>query len=330
MKPADSTLNFPWGSLPVEQDILTNWDSYSSESIGQQRLRLIRQHLESDTIPLERYFPDAQRRAPQIAVHIILRPWRSEKIRKAAIQHLHGNYEIPLMLRTHYSKDAGELEMDNTKLADWVDYDEGFSAEAYWACLDDPEVFNFGEQWQKIFEIIPELTDGDFSAPGLPGHRLNFPPSDSEIYDMAYWRDTFKYYLRDDKEKFPWEWHKDPHLTIHRAARVLYRRWCTRHLIVVDKKAFATGHGRLIYLDSRRNIIRETRFDLNEKHSMSDIITDWLDVYGFPLMWEDSGVGEKYRVDGEFGQALYQLTEEDWADPELEPLAAALESFSIH
>lgn len=51
---------------------------------------------------------------------------------------------------------------------------------------------------------------------------------------------------------------------------------------------------------------------------------NWLNPRYLEWLWSgDSEVGEKYRADGEFGQALYRLTEEDWADTE--PLETAQE-----
>ncbi|KAJ5116345.1 hypothetical protein N7456_000693 [Penicillium angulare] len=258
MSPKDSTVEYPWGSLPVERYILTNWNSSSSESIKQQRLRLTRQHLEADTTNLERITSNVHRRPPQMDVDNILKPWRSEKTRKIAVRLFDGGYdsEVPLMLRTYYSRDAGKLKMDNTKLADWVGPKKKFSDGSYCTCLDDPEVFNFGEKWEKIFEIIPELAGCIFTASVTRKHRPKLPPGDCDS-----------------------------------------RRWCFMPLIVLDKEAFATKHGRLIYLDSRRNIIRETRFDLSDGVSMADIIVDWVESAHLERLWEDSQVGEKYRAD---------------------------------
>lgn len=229
------------------------------------------------------------------------------------------------MLRTHYNPNASELEGDDAKLASWIHADETFWDEADWACLDDPEVFNYGEEWDRIFDVIPELTIGSFSDPQLLT-RPKFPPTDADLSLGKEWRDDFKRFLRIQKREFPEEWKRNPHSLINKAAGSLHRMWCARPLVIVDKEAFETGYGRVIYIDSRRNIIRETRFDLNDPYCyLYEITMDWFDYTYQEWLWMDSQVGEKYRAEGEFGQALYQLTDEDWADPESEPLVIARE-----
>ncbi|KAJ5732795.1 hypothetical protein N7493_004276 [Penicillium malachiteum] len=75
----------------------------------------------------------------------MLRPWRSDKLRKAALR-VHGGYHVPLILRTYYNSDKAERAVDDIRFAEWIHLDEFLADEADWACLDDPELFDFGDQ----------------------------------------------------------------------------------------------------------------------------------------------------------------------------------------
>ena len=67
----------------------------------------------------------------------------------------------------------------------------------------------------------------------------------------------------------------------------------------------------MLYLDDLRNIIREGRID-PEIDVIFNLVTDWMETNE---LLEGSTVGEMYRVNGELCRELYQLTEEDLADP---------------
>lgn len=83
------------------------------------------------------------------------------------------------------------------------------------------------------------------------------------------------------------------------------------YIIIADEEAFQTGGLRVLYLDGFRNIIREGRID-PEVHDIFNLVTDWMETNE---LLEGSTVGEKYRVNGELGRELSQLTEEDLAGP---------------
>ena len=82
------------------------------------------------------------------------------------------------------------------------------------------------------------------------------------------------------------------------------------YLILADQEAFQSGSLRLLYLDGFRKIVRESRLD-PEIDDLFGVISKWMDSE----LLENSVVGDKYRVGGELGKELYQLTEEDLADP---------------
>ncbi|KAJ5707151.1 hypothetical protein N7488_006952, partial [Penicillium malachiteum] len=257
---------------------MKKWSSDSTESPDEQRLRLIREHLDSDTIPESDLMMQNCPEPSSNDIDTIFRPLRFDKLRKAALR-VHGSCHVPLILRTYYNSDKAERSVDDIRFAEWIRLDELLADEADWACLDDPELFDFGDQWERIFELVPELTSHPSSEDYLKTVRPKFPPLDSEISPS------------------------DIHFT------------CTaNHLIILDLEAFETGHACIVYPDNRRNIVRQTRFEIVHG-CFEEILLDWFDIVLTDWLWEDSEVGEKYRVDGEFGQEIYQLTAADWEDP---------------
>lgn len=78
-------------------------------------------------------------------------------------------------------------------------------------------------------------------------------------------------------------------------------------LIIADEEAFSSRRVWVVFLDGFRNIIRNTRVDMNE-YDFENIIGGFMHTNGFGL---DTIVGEKYRVGGELGKPLYQLNSDD-------------------
>lgn len=139
------------------------WDHSSSETPDNQRLRLIHQFLDLDEFPSE-WDPGRHSKAgggmygppPRIPtaneVETILRPWRSENLRKIAWKIWGSDNNQLISLRTHYDYN------DDHKIAELVGTDELDEYDvAWWALLNDPELFNFGDQWWLIFDILTEL-----------------------------------------------------------------------------------------------------------------------------------------------------------------------------
>ncbi|KAJ6015098.1 hypothetical protein N7540_009689 [Penicillium herquei] len=240
-------------------------------------------------------------------VDTVLCPWRSEKLRKLAIR-VDSDLCSPLLLRTFYNPDQAARAADDAQLTEWVGMDELFADEAYWACLDDPELFNYGEHWEKIFELLPELANLCFIQD--KSIRPKFPPLDSEIGSLRRARTSLKEAIQREKNLHPLKWHQNPHRVIYKASADLHHLCTTNYVIIVDQEAFDTGHARIVYVDSRQNIVREARFEVI-LGSFEEIMLDWFDMTLTQWLWEDSEVGEKYRLDGEFGQEIYQLTADD-------------------
>ncbi|KAB8225853.1 hypothetical protein BDV33DRAFT_187178 [Aspergillus novoparasiticus] len=277
-----------WGELPVKQYLIRHWDNAVPEPSDQQRVRLVRQFLDLDEIP-QKWFPtqegDPLPRTPtEEEIDTILNPWRPADLRRRAWHIYTRITDEPIFLRTHYDPE------DDERMERWTSASEEFEDQAWWACLNNAELYNFGSDWQRVYEILPEV-----AGPSTGGLVSLETLSQAKQIETELWR-------------------KDPHRFIELKASRLLSAVTTRYMLLADQEAFETdGRLRLIYLDNKRNIVRETRVDADGQ-TITDIIMAWFELTD-PLELEDGITGDRYRVMGDLGRELYQLTESDLEDP---------------
>lgn len=278
------------------------WDYTATEPPEQQRLRLIGRFLDLDEIPRE-WDPvnyGAPSRIPTAEeIDIVLRPWRSDVLRQKAWQILESGNDAPIFLRTHYDP------VDDRTMEQWVSASEELENQAWWACLSDATLFNFGANWQRVYDIMPEVA-GPVSGSGYKRY-----PS-PEIVEIS--RSQFKGSLRKTKQNEPNRWREDPHRFIELEAAHLLRTVATTYFLIANQEAFETGRLRLVYVDGKRNVIQETRIE-PDGQTITDVIMDWDQLNLPPELWEEGTIGDRYRVTGDLGRELYQLSEADMADP---------------
>ncbi|GMF72514.1 unnamed protein product [Aspergillus oryzae] len=300
----DSDFLPPWGYLPIEQYLIRHWDVAAVESLDQQRLQLIYQFLELDEFPHE-WFPvdrfASLSRIPTVEeINTILRPWRSENLRRRACRTLHSDKSAPIFLRTHYNP----LDDSDARIKEWVNASEEFADRAWWALLDDQNSFNFGSDWRRVYEILPEVAG---PVEGNDCQRYASP----ELVNLA--REQFKSYLTKEKKARPDQWrNRDQFIEV--VAADLLRTVAAMYMLIADKEAFDTGLLRLVYLDGKRNVIREMRVETDEQ-TITDVIMDWYNWNLPDELWEEGTIGDRYRISGDLGKELYRLTEADLADP---------------
>lgn len=278
-----------WGSLAAEQYLLANWDGLSKESPQQQRSRLIQNYLDSEEVPREWAVATAHIEPTSIQIDTILRPWRPDTLRRKAQAMF--TEETPIILRTHYQPEEEE------KFQNWVAEPLLSRRIPWWALLDDKTMFDFGADWRRIYDLMPEVA-------GPMGGQSRRPPDHREI---DYFRKEFKKDLRAQMKRNPNARMKDSFCIIADVALRLQRAITVTYILIADQEAFETGCLWLLYLDCYRNIVREARIDA-EKVGISEITMHWDQSME---LWEHSNIGEKYRVGGELGESLYQLNEGD-------------------
>ena len=222
----------------------------------------------------------------------ILRPWRSDNLRKIAWRIWGcGNNQL-ILLRTHYNPE------DNYNIEGLVDSDElDKDDKAWWALLDDPDLFNFGDQWWLIFDILPEL-----AGPLQDYTRKPYP--ELVTGDRQHFKDELPKLKETDA------WRADRNKCLELETSDIRRTVSKGYFAIADEEAFKTDRLRLIYLDGKRNIVQEGRVDFNEQ-TFADVAVEWDQLALSVDLWDEGMVGEKYRIDGELGRELYQLSEAD-------------------
>ncbi|KAE8423602.1 hypothetical protein BDV36DRAFT_306125 [Aspergillus pseudocaelatus] len=231
----DSDYLPPWGFLPVE-----HWDLAAVETPDQQRLQLIYQFLELDEIlrdwvPLDQ-FASISRTPTVEEINIILRAWRSDGLRRRAWRILHSDKGAPFFLRTYYNP----LDDSDARVKQWVNASEEFADQAWWALLDDRNSFNFGSDWRRIYEILPEVA----GPVEIDDYKRYASP---DLVNTA--REQFKAYLAKEKKDNPDQWKANRDHFIEVVAADLLRTVAAMYMLIADQEAFDTGLLRLVYLD---------------------------------------------------------------------------------
>ncbi|KAJ5768883.1 hypothetical protein N7520_003442 [Penicillium odoratum] len=297
-------------------EIDRHWNPFSNDSPDTQRFRLVRKFLNLPRIPRVWYLEDRIREPTANEINLILRPYRSDNVRKVAWAIWRERHSFPVLLRTHYNPD---MPVHNAMMNNWINVGQYISQLAPWAVINDPDFFGIPESdntrapsvdWRRVSFKLPEaagpeaiLTDGDDTV-----RWRDLPPW------YRYKRGLFKAQLAFEKKCKPYEWLADPKQMIEMCAAGVQFGVCAMVLIVVDKDAFDTGCPLLMYVDHFQQPIRSTRFVLNEK-SLNAIVLDWSRGLLTPWMWEESEVGDNYKADGEVGKVLYQLNQTDMTLP---------------
>lgn len=288
-----AALPMPWGYSPVERYLIANWDPTSNLAPTDQRLALIRKYLASE--PIERdgpppssaepvdymHHPHFKAVAPPVAptdeqIIEILMPWRDPQQRLVALQA--GEKGNPLWIRTCY-EDGTEEEYED--ILDGIDQDMAF-ADDYWRMLDD-EIYEYGDDWRRILDIMPELVAG-------LGPCNHTPVSEEE-------RQAFCASLEGlDAE--------DRAMKIESSRRQIQEKLVQNYLIVVDEEALETKMLLFVFLDAHGDVVRQVRL---EPSLTEEVSGGWSDGGGWQHFFEDGTVGPKYQPDSDFGRIHYLI-----------------------
>ncbi|KAJ6057005.1 hypothetical protein N7460_000279 [Penicillium canescens] len=230
----------PWGSLPIEQYLIRNWNHSATDAASQQRQRLIHLFLELDEIPEEYVCLDEfpPRMPTPVEINTILQPWRPDNDLRRKAYYMSKD-DVLVFLRTHYDPN------DDDKMNEWIHETDLFEDNAWWACLNNPYLFNFGPDWQQVYEIMPEVA-------GPVDHRRR---SDGSGKPQSF---------RASPEKNREGLHErrcDRSKTTVDLANHLQNVSIMVYIVIADQEAFQTGRLRLLCLDAKRNIVREVRVD---------------------------------------------------------------------
>ncbi|RDW70551.1 uncharacterized protein DSM5745_08062 [Aspergillus mulundensis] len=326
-----------WGRLPIEQYLIRHWNHSSPEPNNQQRLRLIHAYIHLDKVPQEWdptdfgeawYEPDPNdtnrafgptRIPTDTEIEVILRPWRSHDLRKRAWEIWCGRDRgYPVMLRTYYDGEEG-----GAKFTEYTRVSETYHAVTDCLALCDAQLFNFGSEWRRVFDILPEIA-------GCRGHQTDYDASDinnvvgiGRRLSAYYPRRPDRDMLEDDyaeledeiensKAECP-DWKENPDILLEpgdTAIRSLLRTATISWVIVVDEKAFRTDELLVIYFDMYQDVTVEGRLGLDQGY-LDEMLMRWEDG-GRPLgfVMENGTVGERYRLSNESGRRFFRLSDD--------------------
>ena len=308
-----------------------NWDWKSTDSSPIQRLKLVRRFLDLPAISNDldvlgslrsewgRRYSWSRDLWPSLdtvvvprlptprEVDRILKPWRPLTLRQKAVDFwmdIASGGDEAIWLRTYY--EPGSDEIWEQFLDKEEDENPSFESRLDVRFLNDATCFNFGNDWELVFDLLPE-------ARGYPPRGLR-----DQHFERARREITHILQSKEPKEfdhGFIQPWESRVTAEIH-----LMQAYCScNYIVIADKEAFASNKLRLIFFDCARNIVRHGRIPVEDAcmvsaYQMQGRILEqyWTDDRGTYCK-----LGEKYLPEGEFGNFLYTLndsglTEELW------------------
>lgn len=230
----------------------------------------------------------------------ILRPWRSDDMRRRAWQIWCGaNNQAPVMLRTHYNN----LLEANAKMIEFTEVSEFYAMGAKWSVLNDANLFNFGADWKQVFNILPEIA-------GCKSDYQRTPDPDMLDKDFPELRAA----LEEAKQEHP-DWKQDWKLLLegNLVARALLFTASISWIWIVDKEAFETEQLLVVYLDSNQIVTVQGRMEFDQGY-LDELLLNWYEGAPPGPVIDEGSVGEKYLLDTESGRNFFRLTESDLGD----------------
>ncbi|KAK4151602.1 hypothetical protein C8A00DRAFT_45223 [Chaetomidium leptoderma] len=269
-----------WGALPVEKYLIRNWDPLSELSTKNQRDVLVAAYIEEDVLGPGLLASPPWRVPTATEITEILEPWRSHKMRRIAAAHLepycpHSFY----ILRSYYGGGAAD-DARVRAILDLGDHGPDIYPENEWFCvLDDKELFNFPDDWQEVYSVLPELAA---------------PRPDRRFTEIATARDLAR--ITPISQEPEDEDYEDA-IMFCATAGVMW-------LLVLDQQAFETNELRLILRDLKGNTVKESTITPDEAIGAFHTSVDINGMLGELDYWVFGTVGKKYRTRGKIMREL--------------------------
>lgn len=68
---------------------------------------------------------------------------------------MYQDQQAPFLLRTYYSTNEAGSAAHDQLMKQWANSNM-YEYESWWGALDDEEYPNFGSNWRRIYDILPE------------------------------------------------------------------------------------------------------------------------------------------------------------------------------
>lgn len=192
-------------------------------------------------------------------------------------------------LRTCYSQGSNEKHDNLIKYVDMYNAVDGQHR-----LLNDADLYNFGTEWQQVFDFVPELLEPQEES-GWTLKAQRHTEAVEKLKDFAIGgidrapaglRQAFSRLQASEMEyNIAWALQSAVHET------------CVMTWIVLeDEEALETGMVAILFLDAVGRVVRKQRVDADEAESMGGF---WMDgswnEFGW---WDDAELGEDYKDGG--------------------------------
>ncbi|KAK2781148.1 hypothetical protein FQN52_001795 [Onygenales sp. PD_12] len=279
----------PWGFLPTEQFLVQHWNSSSPLTPSEQRSQLVEAFIQAEAIPTDTLrIPTAEE------IRTILEPWRPAKLRRIAHQHVRNaaSYDGFYFLRTYYDGGAE----DDAKLREWFgdfesdfyhvfrdagspayyggDNDDGVGTRTnmWWILLDDPTLFDVGDVWTRVYNILPELVK--------PVNTRPFHAMAEQLKLRGELTESYGYKPRSED-------------VFNRMLLLACNGSNRNPIVLLDKKAFATGRWGLLYLDAKGEVVKKSEMHPDSLNYLN--MGQEIELIVRKGWWEDGVLGDKYK-----------------------------------
>ncbi|OCK94862.1 uncharacterized protein K441DRAFT_659292, partial [Cenococcum geophilum 1.58] len=246
----------PWGTLAFELFLLEKWDESSSEAPAEQRKSLIREYINLG-FQGRHHYHDLVRSAEaphpsESQISTILAPLRTPSQREMAHQReiTYQNLDVnAVWLRTDYSPDSdGQHEelMSKFDVEDAVGYRHNL--------LNDADLYDFGNEWQRVFSVLPELLDpaggmldaDDVNEMKEDAMNEKFPPH-------------IEQHIANIRRNLPQERAEEEIFDITHAP--VQKAYVVNYLVIEDKQALESGKMLVVFVDDVGQVVRKNRVD---------------------------------------------------------------------
>lgn len=243
---------------------------------------------------------------PEAEWSMILSPLRTELQRRLALPDGITGFGV-VWLRTCYDDDEAYAQL-------FARLNTDVALESFSNVLDDGELYDFGEDWSRIFNFIPERLLGITTEyeDGLEAaqNRLGLICDAQKEYISGNWDwammeeieqghlSSGNYQLTGEEKRS--NFYKQTTVEIHRWATVSY-------ILIADKKALETGEVLLVYFDDCGRTVRWKRMDPQDGEPLAGAYFDGLHV---EMPWFlEAHIGRDYLPGGICGPP-FELQEE--------------------
>jgi len=158
--------------------------------------------------------------------------------------------------------------------------------------LNDADLYDFGNEWQKVFSVLPELLDPTESV--LDTDSVNQMKEDAMNEKFPPHIEQF---IANIRRNLPQERAEEEIFDIVHSP--VQKAYVANYLVIEDKQALESGEVLVVYVDDVGQVVRKNRVDVREVESLGGMWMQW--AYDDVEIWMEGEVGVDYVVGGARG-----------------------------